>query len=106
MTLAQDIAKIQSEASLYGAGVQTRAHLEEDEIVIDLITVPPILRRQGIASQILGEYVDVADVWGKKLTLEASTDFNTPRLALHILYSEAGFVPQGKTHYIYYPANK
>jgi len=40
------------------------------------------------------------------LTLEASTDFNTPRLALHILYSEAGFVPQGKTHYIYYPANK
>lgn len=103
--IIKEITKIQAEAHCYGEGVQTRAHFEDDVIVIDLIAVPVSLRRQGIATQILDEYIAVADGWGVKLMLEASTDFSTPRLALHNLYSQAGFTLSGQKDYIYYPAN-
>lgn len=107
MTVLQDLTTIRNEASLYGAGVQTQAHIipGSNDIMVDLIAVPAGLRRKGIASHILDEYVTVADGWGVKLILEASTDFNTPRLALHQLYTKAGFVPQGNNHYVYYPAS-
>lgn len=107
MGYIEDVAAIRKEASLYGAGVTVHTHIENQEsqpvIIIDLIAVPVTMRRQGVASRILGEFTDVSDAWGVPLMLEASTDFGTPRLALHQLYTSAGFVLAGENNYKYYP---
>ena len=103
-SLADEMVSICKEAPQYGDGVQVIAHLDTLEVIyIDFIKVPTMLRRQGIASQILNEFTQIADLYGVKIKLYASTDFNTPLPALFQLYTQAGFTPSPDGVFTYYP---
>lgn len=99
----KDLLTIQKEAPLYGDGVKTLAHFTEDgNIFIDLIWVPVGLRRQNIGTQVLDEYITLADATGKQIWLEASTDFS-PAHVLYQFYIQAGFIAKPGNLFVYYP---
>ncbi len=99
----KELATIQKEASEYGENVVTRAHFVNNTIVIDLISVPVMLRRQGIGHHILNEYQNVAYGFNIPLILDADSCFGTPPAALHNFYTSAGFRLIKGTKYRYIP---
>lgn len=99
----KELAIIQNEASKYGDNVVTRAHFVDNMIVIDLISVPVMLRRQGIGHHILSEYQDVSDGFNIPLSLDADCCFGTPPVALHNFYTSIGFCTTEGTKYMYNP---
>jgi hypothetical protein len=103
----KELASIQKEAPEYGEGVKTFAHYipQENFIVIEYIYVPVPLRRRGIASEILDEYVTLSDACLVPLKLLPVPELGTPYDALEKLYSMAGFkhLKEVSSYFIYKP---
>jgi GNAT superfamily N-acetyltransferase len=68
----------------------------DDKITLDMIVVPPKIRKQGIGSQIMSELVNYADSVGKRLELSPANkgdyEGTTSRNRLIDFYKRFGLV--------------